>query len=197
MVENYMKQGALAHLGLNARTGPDEPAGVTLAEISTPGQIGLRLDASDKTIRDLAEKALGLPLAVKPNTATARGRKSTLWLGPDEWLLLAPPAMADKLKKALQGHHTAVFDVSDSRTVISLSGPNARDVLKKGCGLDLHPRVFGPGQCAGSTLAMAHVLLHQTNTTAYRLFVHRSYAQYLWAWLEDAAAEYGVRIGAL
>jgi sarcosine oxidase subunit gamma len=194
MVENYMRQSALAHLGLKARQQPTQPTGVELAELQMPGQIGLRLDSANKTLVQIAEKALGLPLAIAPNTVTKKGKKSTLWLGPDEWLVLVPPATTEKLKNALAGHHAAVFDVSDSRVVISLSGTNARDVLKKGCGLDLHKRVFGPGQCASSTLAMAHVLIHQSAPNAYRLFVHRSFSAYLWAWLEDASGEYGVRV---
>lgn len=193
MVETYQRQSALAHLGLNARTSEPD-AGVELAELQVPGQIGIRFDGANKALVDLAEKALGLPLAVTPNTVTTKGKKSTLWLGPDEWLVLVPPATAEKLKKALAAHHAAVFDVSDSRVVISLSGANARDVLKKGCGIDLHERVFGPGQCASSTLAMAHILIHQSAPTGYRLFVHRSFASYLWAWLEDAGNEYGVRV---
>lgn len=202
MVESYMKQSALAHLGLNARPAPEERAGVELAEVHMPGQIGLRLDGQNEALCALAEEALGLPLALEPNTATSKGNKATLWFGPDEWLVLAPPALVGKLKEALSGQHAAVFDVSDSRVVISLSGANARDVLKKGCGLDLHPRVFGPGQCASSTLAMAHVHIHQTKqnkttrAATYHLYVHRSFATYLWTWLEDAAGEYAVRVRA-
>ena len=197
MVENYMRQSPLAPLGLNAKAAgfdADAEVGITLGELQVPGQIGLRLDASNKTLLELAEKALGLPLAITANTANSKANKTCLWLGPDEWLVIAPRPLVAKVQAALQGHHAAVFDVSDSRIVISLSGANARDVLKKGCGLDLHPRVFGPGQCASSTLSMAHVLIHQTATNSYNLFVHRSFAQYLWAWLEDAGTEYGVGI---
>jgi sarcosine oxidase subunit gamma len=32
------------------------------------------------------------------------------------------------------------------------------------------------------------------DTPAYDLYVHRSFADYLWRWLEDAAKEYGVAI---
>jgi sarcosine oxidase, subunit gamma len=204
MVESFMKQSALAHLGLNARNIPDETVGVELSELAASGNIGLRLDASNKKIRDAAQKALGFALPVEPNTVTSKGKKQALWLGPDEWLLTMPADQTTKLQaalsKALEGHHAAVFDVSDSRLTLSLSGVNARDVIKKGCGLDLHPRTFGPGQCAQSTLSMAHVLIHQTAETkktkaaTYHLYVHRSFAQYLWTWLEDACDEYGVKV---
>jgi sarcosine oxidase subunit gamma len=88
-----------------------------------------------------------------------------------------------------------VVDVSDSRAVITLSGPRALDVLAKGCPLDLHPRVFSPGRCAQSLLAKAHVLLHRVDDApTFEIYVHRSFADYLWTWLEDAAAEYGMAV---
>jgi len=200
MVEAYMKQSALAHLGLNARKAPDGPTGVKMAEVEITGHIGLRLDAANKKIRDAAEKALGFALPIKANTVTSKGKKSALWFGPSEWLLTCdqPEKLKKALSKALESHHAAVFDVTDSRITISLSGKNARDVLKKGCGIDLHPNVFGPGQCAQTSLALGHVLIHQiaetkkTKAATYHVTVHRSFAEYTWAWLEDAAKEYGV-----
>ncbi len=206
MVESFMKQTALAHLGLRARVNDDDEAGVELAEAPCLGQVGLRLDASDSELREKAETALGFPLPVEANTVTSDEGRAAIWMGPDEWLLLTPEEEGSKLEKALndalEGHHAAVFDVSDSRSRILLAGRNARDVLKKGCGIDFHPRAFKPGQCAQSTLALAHILVHQvaevpeTGAAAYHLFVHRSFTEYTWAWLEDAAAEYGIRISA-
>ena len=44
-------------------------------------------------------------------------------------------------------------------------------------------------------LAKATGLIHQTSDApAYDLYVPRSFAEYLWRWLEDAAAEYGVTV---
>jgi len=210
MVDRALRQSPLAHLGLHARTETDAPAkaGVVLGEKVMRDQIGLRLDAADEAILGAAEKALGFALPVAANTASHKGRGGTLttalWLGPDEWLIVCQPGRGHKLKatleQALAGRHHAVFDVSDSRAVITLSGDHSRDVLMKGCALDFHPRAFGPGQCAQSTLALAHVLIHQTSedaktkAAAYDIFVHRSFAEYLWAWLEDASAEYGLRV---
>ena len=84
---------------------------------------------------------------------------------------------------------------SDARAVIALGGEAAREVLMKGCSLDLHPRVFGPGSCAQSTLALAQIILEQVEDGPdYRLYVGRSFAPYLWQWLCDAAGEFGLRV---
>ena len=98
--------------------------------------------------------------------------------------------------------HAAIVDVSDGRVALRLAGPNARDVLAKGCPLDLHPRAFPSGSCAQSLLAKAAVLIHLLDDDPHRgptfdLYVARSSAHYLFAWLEDAGCEYGVQVGSL
>ena len=122
-----------------------------------------------------------------------------LWVGPDEWLFVTPERRLDRIERALrdalEGQHTALTDVSHSRAVVVLSGPYAREVLAKGCTLDLHPRVFGPGRCAQSRLAKCQALIHQTtDAPEFEIHVQRSFAQYAWTWLEDAGQEFGVRI---
>ncbi len=72
-----------------------------------------------------------------------------------------------------------------------------RELLAKGCPLDLHPRVFDVGQCAQSHLAKAPILIRQLDREpAFEIVVRRSFADYLWVWLEDAAAEYGFEVDA-
>ena len=146
------------------------------------------------------EKLLGFALPLESNRTNGKGAWTGLWLGPDEWLVTAPNGQEQELFKAFSGataaHHAAITDVSDARTVLLLSGLNARDVLEKGCGLDLHPRVFQTGHCAQTRLARTGVLLHQiSDEPAYEIYVGWSFAAYLWIWLEDAAAEFGLAIG--
>ena len=136
---------------------------------------------------------------VEPLTSVRRRDLSMLWLGPDEWLVAAPyrriARIEGALRAALEGQHAALTDVSHSRAILALSGPAARAVLAKGCPLDFHPRVFGPGRCAQSRLAKCQVLIHQTDADpAFEIHVGRSFAQYAWTWLEDAGGEFGVRI---
>jgi sarcosine oxidase subunit gamma len=103
--------------------------------------------------------------------------------------------MAQRLTEALGRQHTAIVDVSESRTVITLGGPKAGDTLAKGCSLDLHPSVFAAGRCAQTGLARAHVILHKvTDDPLLEIYVHRSFAEYAWLWLEDAAREYDPKI---
>ncbi|MCW5698485.1 MAG: hypothetical protein KIT00_01450 [Rhodospirillales bacterium] len=204
MPDRYRRQSPLAHLGLVARASEDQSAeaGVVMAECPFCAQTGLRGDGSLARFGNAVKTVLGIAPPTEPNTVTgpedfADGAR-ILWLGPDEWLIVGGDVDAEPsgaLRLALSDRHAAVVDVSDGRAVIALSGPNARDVLAKGCPLDLHPRAFGPGRCAQTVLAKAHVILHQIDASpSYEIYVHRSFADYLWSWLEDAAGEFGVRI---
>lgn len=204
MTDSFIRQSPLAPLGLAARVRIAAGAGVVLAEVPQRGQIALRGDASKKAFRDAVARAVGIAPPDRPNLVAgpadlALGPRA-LWLGPEEWLVATAPdataATLNALSKALADHHAAVVDVSDARAVIRLSGPAARAVLMKGCSLDFHPHAFAPGQCGQSLLARAGILIHQvTIEPVYEIYVARSFAHYLWTWLEDAASEYGVAIG--
>ncbi|HEY9550185.1 MAG TPA: sarcosine oxidase subunit gamma family protein, partial [Kiloniellaceae bacterium] len=117
----------------------------------------------------------------------------------------AEAQLAGKLRSALAdaagGLNAAVTEVGESLACISVTGPMARAVIAKGCPLDLHPRAFGggphngQGHCAQSHLSHAAITLHQVSDDdgqgpAFDLYVRRSFSDYLWRWLEDAAREY-------
>jgi len=138
-------------------------------------------------------RALGAPPPLTPNRASRAGSRSVLWLGPGEWRVVGPPgdeaALFDTLRSAVPRRRAAVVDVSDFYATVMLAGAGARDLLAQGCPLDLHPRAFGPGQCAQTLLAKADILLHQTDDTPrFDIRVRWSHAAYLWGWLTDAAA---------
>ena len=122
------------------------------------------------------------------------GDVDVIWMGPDEWLVVGrndSQALRQDLEDTLEGEHASVIDVSAQRTVIEVAGADARDVLLKGCTLDLHPRAFGVGACAQTLLARTQiVLLARSDEPAFWMFVRASFAEYLAEWLLDASAEY-------
>ena len=173
------------------------PAGdVTLAEQPARVRLDLRLDPEDADALTAAGAALGGSLPRTPNTAAAKIDGWTLlWLGPDEWLVTGPAAEGAALVSALgarlDGHRHALTDVSAMYATLALSGPRARDVLMKGCRLDVHPRAFAPGTCVQTAFAKASVILHQTDDApTYEITVRNSFSVYLATWLLDAMAEY-------
>lgn len=173
-------------------------AGVLLAERAFCGHINLRGNPEDADFLQGVEKAAGFELPLEPNSVIAGENYSALWLGPNEWLLVTQAGQEDevipRLREALANQFVAVTDVSSGQTIIALSGDRCRDVLAKGCTLDLHPHSFGPGQCAQTLVAKSGALLWPRSAAAIDIIVRRSFADYLWRWLEDAAQEYGFAV---
>src|SRR6266581_2390304 len=162
---------------------------VARAELRFAEQIGLRVRPP------VAAYLAGVPLALQPNRVASMRAVRTLWLGPDEWLVTAPegaaPDLRGRITRALASRQASVTDLSASRAGIEVGGPSARALLEKGCGLDLHPRAFGPGCCAQTLFAKLPVILDQLSAApSYRLFVRRSSARWLTEWLIDAALEF-------
>jgi sarcosine oxidase subunit gamma len=166
--------------------------GVRLQERAFLGYINLRCDPADSGLTAAVEGALECNLPRIANTFNAaRAGHKVLWLGPDEWLVLTPEGLegtlAQSLRCAAGDRFATVIELGSGQTVIEISGERAREVIAKGCPLDLHPRTFGPGRCAQSRLARALVTLAQLDDApTFELIVRRSFADYLWQWLSDA-----------
>ena len=172
--------GPFARSPLSGRS--DDLGALGAVEVRFPTQLNLR--AGPATAGRLA-----LELPTVPNTWLAGGGREALWLGPNEWLLVAGPGVAGELvaelERALDGQHHSVVDVSADRAVFDLAGEDRVDLLAKGCGLDLHPRSWRDGMCAQTLLARVPVLL-QERERATRLFVRASFAGHLVSWLSQA-----------
>jgi len=160
--------------------------------------VNLRGNAGDPAFCDAVARALGgAALPTQAGTTSESGVVRIVWAGPDDWFIVGPKGQAEavtaRLRDALAGLHYAVTDVSSGYTVLHLSGAPARDVLAQGCPLDLHPRAFASGACAGSHFFKASVWLWQTDEApVYELLVRRSFMGYVWLMLERASAECGL-----
>lgn len=145
--------------------------------------------------------ALGVALPAAPNTWLPAGAGRAIWLGPDEWLLTSPAErpeqLVDRIRAGMLPFGGAVVDVSAQRITLRLRGARARDILTKGCSIDLHPRSFGRGSSAQTTLGQAGVLLLALSDRGddYAVLVRSSFAGYLADWLEDAALEFTITTG--
>jgi sarcosine oxidase, subunit gamma len=164
---------------------------VTLRETPPLTMVNLRVTPGSDAARRVAA-ALGTELPAA-NTVAPATAGAVLWLGPDESLVVADDGAAPAVVGLLAGGVGAegsVVDVSAARAGVDLSGPRARDVLEKGCSIDLHPAAFPPDACAQTLLARAGVILWHERAGAYRVLAGASFGDYLADWLIDAAAEY-------
>ncbi len=128
--------------------------------------------------------AFGLELPTQPCRAAEASGRSVLWLGPDEWLLLASPGTLDA---TISVPGAAVVDVGHRQVGLVLDGPDAPDVLAAGCPLDLHPTAFPVGMCTRTVFGKAEIVLWRQDTMRFHVEVWRSFAAYVHALLERAA----------
>lgn len=169
---------------------------VELRELPFLTMVGLRAQAGSDTAQRLAAVTGGLPAGV--GAVDSSGDTSVLWLGPGEFLVVAPTeaheslggGLIPALRDALCDGAGQVVDLSANRTTFELSGPRARAVLEKGCSLDLHPRVFKAGTAYSTEIANIPAILWKTGEDSFRIFPRASFAEFLGRWLLDAMREY-------
>ncbi|MGE8943642.1 sarcosine oxidase subunit gamma [Leptospira interrogans] len=151
----------------------------------------------DAALTNALSAAFGLRLP-EPGHASTAGEWSAVWIQPGMWLVTSPfTGPGDLLNRlaTIVGTTASLTDQTFGKTVLRLAGPHARDVLAKGCRVDLHPRVFGPGQSAVTPLSQVSCVLAQVDDKpTFDLIVPSTFAVAAVEWLEIAAAEYGLEV---
>lgn len=166
-------------------------------EITVHGRTSLRLTSWLPEYTNAAKPVVlagrELPLQVG---ATLPGPMRVLCIGPGEWLIVSHKYSASSLRERiepdLQKYGLVLADLTDGLAGLDVRGSAVREVLSKGCGLDLHPRTFPAERCARTRFAQIPLIIEcLDHPHRFELHVARSYFQYLHAWLTDATAEFG------
>lgn len=142
-------------------------------------------------------QGLGVVLPVTPRRVVGHGHV-VLWTGPGQWQVQSADEEAERLLALFASIPTLCSTVvlDDSRIVLAVSGPRARDTLSKMLTIDLHPRAFRPGDAAVTVAGGISVLVsRRDDEDVFDCAVPRSFVLGFWDWLVDAAAEYGVATG--
>jgi sarcosine oxidase subunit gamma len=157
--------------------------GVSLTPAKPVRRISLRARPDGLAALSLA---LGVDLPVKPKTsATANGR-SALWLGPDEWLVIDEEGDPQADLAAVSVLHSAV-EASHRNVAIIVSGEKAADVINAGCPQDLSLQAFPVGACSRTVMGKIEIVLLRTAPDGFRVECWRSFADYAFSYLSDAA----------
>jgi sarcosine oxidase subunit gamma len=152
-------------------------------------------------VRASAAPVWGVPFSEEACRAVVLGSRATLWLGPDEYLLLelgtglaaegeSHAAVAEELERALAGAPHALVDVSHRQFALEISGAHAATLLSGGCPLDLDVRAFPVGMCTRTVLAKADIVLWRTGQNTFHLEAWRSFAAYVSGLLGEIAREF-------
>ncbi len=150
---------------------------LSLTPAADLARLALRGDAAALSV------AFGIALPTQPCRAVTAGDRTALWLGPDEWLLLAPPGSLDAGVSIDGG---SVVDIGHRQVGLVLDGPDAADVLAAGCPLDLHPSAFPAGTCTRTVFGKAEIVLWRQGPARFHIEVWRSFAGYVAGLLDRA-----------
>lgn len=168
---------------------------VALREIVFPPQMGVRVHAGTESA-DKVEQMLGISLPDRHGRTTgAADGLHAVWLAPDEHLVVdvsrkQVPGEVERDAVALEGLPGQILDLSANRAVLELEGSCAREVLEKGCHIDLHPREFPVSAAVSTLLGPVPVILHRAGEFRYRILPRSSFATFTVLWILDAMREY-------
>jgi sarcosine oxidase, subunit gamma len=129
--------------------------------------------------------------------ATMSGQVRVLCTGPADWLIVSDSLSATHIYEYaasdMRQQGLAITDETHGLGVLRVQGRAARDLLSKGCGVDLHPRAFPSGRCTRTRFAQMPVVIDCfAEADTFELYVARSYLAHLRSWLLDAAVEFHV-----
>lgn len=145
---------------------------------------------------EAAGKAFEAALPQEPCRAATAGERAALWLGPDEWLLLAPEAesttLGAALARAIGSAPHSLVDVSHRQVAIEIAGPHAETLLSAGCPLDLDRAAFPVGMCTRTLFAKTEIVLWRHAAETFRVEIARSFAAYLLGLLAEVGGELAV-----
>lgn len=192
LVRRSALSGVLApgDFGATPFNGP----GIVLSERGPLSVVQIEAGAEDPIAA--AGGSLGVAPSKVPNEAAGTGRPRVLGTGTGRWLVTEPESrdLAAHLRAALPDS-SAVTALSHARVCLRLSGRDARTLLAKGCGIDLHPDALRPDTSRMTSLFHAAVLIDcRSVEPMYDIYVHRSYAVHLFEMLLDGALEFGCRV---
>lgn len=191
-----------------------------LAAIYAPGPVGAVRQAPGVTLRERPHRTsiqvsgwpggfdaicdkiaarLGMLVPVDCLTVTThddvsilRVASTRLWFACD-----AGSARLRDFLATLAAQDAVVTEIGHSRTVLRLSGPQARTLLNRGLPIDLDDSAFPENVFAQSVIHRILVLVHRlasADDTVFDIHVPRDHAVSFWQWLCEAAAPLGGQI---
>ncbi len=146
-------------------------------------------------------EATACPAPSDTRNAASADPVTVFMTGPERLLIVAPESQGlhGKLVARLAADQAAVTRLDHGRAVLRLAGSAARDVLAKGLPVDIDDSVFPAGAFAQSMLEEVAALVHRRpdegGQPIFDIYVTRSLAHIVFAWLQEAAAEFGCEVG--
>ena len=149
----------------------------------------------DSRVRAAAALVWGTAFAQDACRAVVNGERATLWLGPDEYMLLGPVGdstgtVLTALAESLGEMPHALVDVSHRQIALRVSGAHAATILNGACPLDLAIEEFPIGMCTRTVFSKADIVLWRVAQQVFHVEVWRSFTGYVTGLLREIGREF-------
>lgn len=146
-----------------------------------------------ETALDDAGAAFGVTLPRKPLSCETGERRAALWMGPDEWTLLAPEnelkPLFEAMEGKLSGHPHALVDISERSDAIIVSGEKAAWLLNTGIFIDFSLDAFPIGTVTRTIFHKSPVMVWRTAADTFVVEAWVSFMDYVSGLMVQAARE--------
>ncbi len=143
-------------------------------------------------IQPNAIKVEDLDLPLENPKVTANKETRILWSAPRTWLIMSNKKnIINNIKDKCDHSNFAVTDISHSRAVIQIKGLQAKEVLKKGCPININE--IQVNNCAGTVFNGITVVVDfvNNNPDTFNLLALRSFGETFYHHVTDSALEFG------
>jgi len=137
-------------------------------------------------------KVEDLDLPLENPKVTANKETRILWNAPRTWLIISSKKnIISAIKDKCDHENFAVTDISHSRAVIQIKGLQSKEVLKKGCPININE--IQVNNCAGTVFNGITVVVDFINNDAdtFNLLALRSFGETFYHHITDSALEFG------
>ena len=169
---------------------------LTIKEISPIMKLNIR--GKSREFLTTIGKNINMILPVEANTSSSSDKYTSMWLSPDEWLVISNKSVDKEnnnyeieellFNKISKNNLGAVVDVSDQFVLLNLKGKKVFDLLSTGCPFDFSDFKKKKGAVAQTLLTQVDIIIHHKELNNINLFVRRSFSEHLMSWIDDAAS---------
>jgi len=170
--------------------------GLSVREISPIMKLNLR--GKKREFFTSVGKNLNMILPTEANTSTLSDKLTSIWLSPDEWMVVSNDKVQKnnykyELEELLYNNISktnlgAVTDVTDQFVLLELKGKNIFELFSSGSPFNFNEFKEKKGTTTQTLLNHIDVIIHHKDQDLVNLFVRRSFSEHLCSWINDSAS---------
>ena len=169
---------------------------ISIKEISPVVKINLR--GKKREFFTAVGKSLDMILPIEPNTSSSSSKLTSIWLSPDEWMIISNDKMEKDINKyelqenlynALSKTNLgAVTNVTDQFVMMEIKGQNIYELFSSGSPFNFNEFREKKGATVQTLLNNIDVIIQNKEENSVNLFVRRSFSEHLFSWMNDSAS---------